>query len=156
MPLVIRQHKHEAETAFARVELQARVYVPRHKVRPTDRVIPVAEIDDQQLADLAQMYPDEYEAHARQRGITIALPADTFAALGPGDAIKVIKSTDDESILAQYFVRELQRVPRRPAVMRAFKAKGFDPETFEEDEEPEVDTSDLDDEEDEEPSEQEE
>lgn len=143
-PLIRRRTKHRVEATFGEVHLDSTIYVPRHKVRPTDVVIPPEKIDDQQLVDLAMQYPQEYEAHARDRGLELALSADAYAALSQKDAIATIRATEDQNTLTRYFIAELERVPRRPAVMKVFAAKGFDPEAFEE-EDPEVDTSDLDD-----------
>ncbi len=74
MPLIERTvtqeipHNHAAQThAITR-------YVHPTRLRPGDRPVPTEDISDRQLADLAALFPDEYLAPCRARGLSPAQP----------------------------------------------------------------------------------
>jgi hypothetical protein len=143
VPLVTRIRKHRGEATFGVISLDTTMYVRPGQVKQTDRVVPVDRIDDAQLLDLAVTYPEEYEETARKRGLDLALRPEQFAALSTAEAIRVVKECGSEAILARYFQTELERAPRRPKVMKAFLDRGFDPETYEEDDQEEPEGEDV-------------
>lgn len=145
MPLVKRKVKHTSDTTFSVIEHETHLYVPPHRIKPSDMIVKPADIPDAMLADLAESYPDEFASHARKRNLDVGISPGAFGALSQQQAIETLK-TAPQARLASYFDTELSRVPRRPAVIKAFAAKGLTPESFDAEAEPQVDTSDLDDE----------
>ena len=92
-------------------------------------------VSDSQLAELAEQYPDEFAAAAKERGVEPGheLHDDTKAselmALSAKELIKAIKELDeddDAALLATIYEMETgDEGANRPTVVGALKQKGF-------------------------------
>ena len=74
MPMIRRKVEQKVEHNHAVQYHDVYKYVHPTRLRPGDVLIPLHEISDRQLADLAFLYPDEYRAPCAERGLTPAQP----------------------------------------------------------------------------------
>lgn len=98
MPFVERTHHHEGEATFGKVPVKSRIYVPRNRLLPTDRIVPVGEIPDGTLRDLCIAHPEEYAQAAELRGFPLAAaaPVDEDEDAGEGEPPDEIDLSDLE------------------------------------------------------------
>lgn len=163
MPLVKRIFQYHVEPTFGVVDHEATVYVPPAELRPGDQRVPLEEISNEQLQELAADHPQEYAAALRERGLAPTIDPQRFITMNHLEAAKLVRELDDEDRLIGYFLAEFHRQPQRPTVLEAFAERGLDQSFANEvqnagdagagdepgtgDEDSPVDTSDLDDDE---------
>lgn len=145
MPLVKRILDVENDTTtFSKEKVPHVTYVPPEQVRPTDVIVEPS--SPRQLAELAELYPDEYGEKAEAAGVTPGGDAVTDGATGivakiakmnAKDAIAAINELDeveDAEVLGAVFEFELARgdneedppeVQPRATVLAALERKGF-------------------------------
>jgi hypothetical protein len=74
MPLILRRVEQQIPHNHAVQTHDITKYVHPTRLRPGDKPVPLADISDRQLADLAYAFPDEYLEPCRERGLTPAVP----------------------------------------------------------------------------------
>lgn len=117
MPLVERMVEQEMETTFGKAKVPHVLYVAPKDVRPGDKVVEPA--SDEQRADLAKLYPDEFAAPDAPVGKSIA-------GLGAKEAVALIEAADEgDTKLVDFLGEELERDggPRK-TVIEALAARG--------------------------------
>lgn len=87
MPLVRREHEDVAHGHYMRRDTEREFYVPPDQVQPGDEL--AEPVSSDQLADLAEVHPDEYDADEGYIG-------DQFDEDGQAKAEQFIDSTDDQ------------------------------------------------------------
>lgn len=131
-PLVKRTMIVENDTTtFSKEKVEHVSYVPPDKVRPDDVV--VEPVSERQLAELAELYPDEYGAKAEAGGVT----PGAIVAMNAKEAIAAIRELDDDKdsdVLWMVFELEKARgqdeddpaeLQPRATVLEALEKKGI-------------------------------
>lgn len=137
MPLVRRKITEELEHLYAKQTNVHTLYVTQREKLPGDEVVPVAEIDDAMLRDLAITHPREYGVAAKAREIDTTVEEfddeefeaepeieftedqEAFLALGDEEAIEQVKATDDAELLAAFLDAEQKSAAPRRKVIEA-------------------------------------
>lgn len=133
MPMVKRKVVHEnTATSMSKITHIHELYVPRKQMRKTDVEIPLDEISDRMLAELAGEYPDEFGAEAELRGVgggagysgrlSQLLSLSTAKELVA--EVEKLDTTADSEILWQIFEVEIARETPRSTVLAALRAHG--------------------------------
>lgn len=145
MPLIRRKRSYVAESLFGSAEHEHEFYVPARKVEKGDAIVPVDEIPDAMLADLAKSHPKEFGAAALERGVLELeddeeeddeLPPvdddddqefteaqEAFQLAPAADAIALVKAAaKDPEQLALYAEAEQAKTKPRKTVLEALQA----------------------------------
>lgn len=70
MPLIYRKSVQQTFTTMAKIPVRIKKYLhPSRPLRPGDEPVPLTDISNRQLAELAARYPEEYAEAARARGV---------------------------------------------------------------------------------------
>ncbi len=91
MPLIYRKTTHKTLTTMAKIHTEYTKYIhPSRALKEGDRLVPLNEISDRQLAELAAKYPTEYLEAAQKRRVA---PAE----LKPRSNVHANAAEEDES-----------------------------------------------------------
>lgn len=123
MPMISRRVQQDIPHNHAVQFHHITKYVHPTRLRPGDVDIPVDQISDRQLADLAYLYPDEYLAPCKERGVKVAKP--------PAQDDETLPDFDESKPLPT-----VRRVPRFRAAPVEDEAEDSEEEEIEQEEAP--------------------
>lgn len=146
MPFIRRKRTAVAESVFGSTEFEHEFYVRAREVQKGDVIVPVEQLPDEILRDLAKSYPKEFSKAALERGLLELededdedeLPADddedeledvfterqeAFMLLNAEKAIAAVQAAaNDPELLAEYAEAESAKEKPRKTVLEALQA----------------------------------